>query len=188
MAGRLQVAHLFPVIGSLLELPGGWYFWIYHQPAHRIVLYAGTKHHSRTRTRSTFRCVRHVGNRLMLFVLRSMYRKQKWNDKLIKFTFWTLNAGLLLMVVSLLPVGLMQTFASVNHGMWYARSAEFMQQPVVNVFKWSRIIGDTVFGIGTPYALPVCLSINPEKINQQISPFIHGLHVSGCLTDVQSFI
>ena len=91
-----------------------------------------------------------LGIGLMLFVLRSMYRKQKWNDKLIKFTFWTLNAGLLLMVVvSLLPVGLMQTFASVNHGMWYARSAEFMQQPVVNVFKWSRIIGDTVFGIGT---------------------------------------
>lgn len=90
-----------------------------------------------------------LGIGLMLFVLRSMYRKQKWNDKLIKFTFWTLNAGLLLMVVvSLLPVGLMQTFASVNHGMWYARSAEFMQQPVVNVFKWSRIIGDTVFGIG----------------------------------------
>ena len=91
-----------------------------------------------------------LGIGLMLFVLRSMYRKQKWNDKLIKFTFWTLNAGLLLMVVvSLLPVGLMQTFASVNHGMWYARSAEFMQQPVVNAFKWSRIIGDTVFGIGT---------------------------------------
>ncbi|MGJ7025979.1 nitric-oxide reductase large subunit [Petrimonas sulfuriphila] len=91
-----------------------------------------------------------LGIGLMLFVLRSMYRKQKWNVKLIKFTFWTLNAGLLLMVVvSLLPVGLMQTFASVNHGMWYARSAEFMQQPVVNVFKWSRIIGDTVFGIGT---------------------------------------
>ena len=91
-----------------------------------------------------------LGIGLMLFVLRSMYRKPKWNDKLIKFTFWTLNAGLLLMVVvSLLPVGLMQTFASVNHGMWYARSAEFMQQPVVNAFKWSRIIGDTVFGIGT---------------------------------------
>lgn len=91
-----------------------------------------------------------LGIGLMLFVLRSMYRKQKWNDKLIKFTFWTLNIGLLLMVVvSLLPVGLMQTFASVNHGMWYARSAEFMQQPVVNAFKWSRMIGDTVFGIGT---------------------------------------
>ncbi len=91
-----------------------------------------------------------LGIGLMLFVLRSMYRKQKWNDKLIKFTFWTLNIGLLAMVViSLLPVGLMQTFASVNHGMWYARSAEFMQQPVVNAFKWSRTIGDTIFGIGT---------------------------------------
>ena len=91
-----------------------------------------------------------LGIGLMLFVLRSMYRKQKWNDKLIRFTFWTLNIGLLLMVVvSLLPVGLMQTFASVNHGMWYARSAEFMQQPLVNAFKWSRIIGDTIFGIGT---------------------------------------
>lgn len=91
-----------------------------------------------------------LGIGLMLFVLRSMYRKHKWNDKLIKFTFWTLNIGLLLMVViSLLPVGLMQTFASVNHGMWYARSAEFMQQPVVNVFKWLRVVGDTIFGIGT---------------------------------------
>ncbi len=91
-----------------------------------------------------------LGIGLILFVLRSMYRKQKWNDKLIKFTFWSLNIGLLLMVfISLLPVGLMQTFASVNHGMWYARSAEFMQQPVVNAFKWLRVVGDTIFGIGT---------------------------------------
>jgi nitric oxide reductase subunit B len=60
-----------------------------------------------------------LGIGLMLFVLRGMYRKQVWNDKVIRFTFWTLNIGLLLMVVvSLLPVGLMQTFASVNHGMW----------------------------------------------------------------------
>ena len=91
-----------------------------------------------------------LGIGLMLFVLRSMYRKQKWNDKLIKFTFWSLNIGLLAMVfLSLLPVGMMQTVASVNHGMWYARSAEFMQLPVVNAFKWARVIGDTVFAVGT---------------------------------------
>jgi nitric oxide reductase subunit B len=87
---------------------------------------------------------------LILFVLRSMYRKHKWNDKLISFTFWTLNIGLLLMVVlSLLPVGLMQTVASVKEGMWWARSAEFMQQPLLNVFKWLRTIGDTIFAIGS---------------------------------------
>lgn len=91
-----------------------------------------------------------LGIGLILFVLRSMYRKQKWNNKLISFTFWSLNIGLLLMVViSLLPVGLMQTVASVKEGMWYARSAEFMQQPIVSVFKWLRIVGDTVFAIGT---------------------------------------
>lgn len=91
-----------------------------------------------------------LGIGLMLFVLRSIYRKQKWNNKLIGFTFWTLNLGLLLMVfLSLLPVGLMQTVASVNEGMWYARSAEFMQQPLVDTFKWLRTVGDTIFGIGS---------------------------------------
>lgn len=91
-----------------------------------------------------------LGIGLILFVLRSMYRKQVWNEKLIKFTFWTLNIGLLAMLfLSLLPVGMMQTVASVNHGMWYARSAEFLQQPIVHVFKWLRVVGDTIFGIGT---------------------------------------
>ena len=91
-----------------------------------------------------------LGIGLILFVLRSMYRKQKWNNKLISFTFWSLNIGLMLMLLlSLLPVGLMQTVASVKEGMWYARSAEFMQQPLLNVFKWLRTVGDTIFAIGS---------------------------------------
>jgi nitric oxide reductase subunit B len=91
-----------------------------------------------------------LGIGLILFVLRSMYRKQKWNNKLISFTFWTLNIGLMLMLLlSLLPVGLMQTVASVKEGIWYARSAEFMQQPLLNVFKWFRTVGDTIFAIGS---------------------------------------
>ena len=91
-----------------------------------------------------------LGIGLILFVLRSMYRDAKWNEKLVSFTFWSLNIGLLAMLfLSLLPVGLMQTFASVEHGMWYARSAEFLQTPVVNVFKWLRTIGDVIFGLGT---------------------------------------
>ena len=32
-----------------------------------------------------------------------------------------------MVLLSLLPVGLMQTWASVEHGNWYARSAEFLQ-------------------------------------------------------------
>ncbi|MFN7116066.1 MAG: nitric-oxide reductase large subunit [Saprospiraceae bacterium] len=90
-----------------------------------------------------------LGMALMLFALRGLYRRVKWNDKLIGFAFWSINIGLMLMVVlSLLPVGLLQTLASVNEGTWYARSAEFMQQPIMNTFKWLRVIGDTIFAIG----------------------------------------
>jgi len=62
---------------------------------------------------------------------------------------WSINIGLALMVVlSLLPIGLMQTWASVQHGMWYARSAEFMTQNIIHIFVWLRVIGDTNFSVG----------------------------------------
>jgi nitric oxide reductase subunit B len=38
--------------------------------------------------------------------------------------------------------------ASVNEGMWWARSADFMQQGIMETFRWLRVIGDTIFGIG----------------------------------------
>jgi nitric oxide reductase subunit B len=67
----------------------------------------------------------------------------------LNFSFWSLNIGLVLMVVlSLLPVGLMQTWASVEHGMWYARSADFLQTPLMAKLRWLRVIGDTVFTFG----------------------------------------
>ena len=62
---------------------------------------------------------------------------------------WALNGGLLAMcVLSLLPVGLMQTWASVEHGYWYARSSEFMQTDLMQTLRWMRIPGDTVFFVG----------------------------------------
>jgi len=48
----------------------------------------------------------------------------------------------------LLPVGLMQTWASVEHGTWYARSAEFMQTPTMDTLRWLRAVGDTIFAAG----------------------------------------
>lgn len=91
-----------------------------------------------------------LGIGLMLFVLRGVYRDTQWNEKLLSFSFWAINIGLILMVVlSLLPIGLLQTIASVDKGMWYARSAEFMQQPLMATLRWLRAIGDTVFAIGS---------------------------------------
>jgi len=90
-----------------------------------------------------------LGIGLILFVLRAMNTELVWNERLIKYSFWAINIGLALMaLLSLLPVGLLQTIASVNHGLWYARSAEFLQTPVVGFFKWMRVFGDTIFAIG----------------------------------------
>ena len=91
-----------------------------------------------------------LGIGLMLFVLRDMDTDLKWKDTWIKYAFWLINIGLLAMVtLSLLPIGLAQTVASVQEGLWFARSAEFMQQDYITVFKWLRVIGDTLFAIGT---------------------------------------
>jgi nitric oxide reductase subunit B len=91
-----------------------------------------------------------LGIGLLLFVLRDMDRESRWKDKWIKFSFWSINIGLAAMVfISVLPVGFAQTVASVQEGLWYARSAEFMQQPYIITFKWLRVIGDTIFALGT---------------------------------------
>jgi nitric oxide reductase subunit B len=90
-----------------------------------------------------------LGIGLLLFCLRAMWTKDDWQEKPLKVSFLALNVGLLGMVVgSLLPVGLMQTWASVKYGYWYARSAEFLSTPPVSTFKWARIFGDTIFALG----------------------------------------
>jgi len=86
---------------------------------------------------------------LLLFCLRAMKPELIWNEKLIKFSFWMINVGLLaMMLLSLLPVGLMQTMESVSNGYWSARSPEFLQTDAMQFFRWMRILGDTIFTIG----------------------------------------
>lgn len=90
-----------------------------------------------------------LGIGLMLFCLRGLTVRKEWKTGLLKFAFWAINIGLILMVLlSLLPIGLMQTWASVQHGMWYARSATFMSRDIVATFVWLRIIGDSIFALG----------------------------------------
>jgi nitric oxide reductase subunit B len=90
-----------------------------------------------------------LGIGLMLVCLRALIPGREWKDGLLTFSFWSLNGGLMAMcMLSLLPVGLMQTWASVEHGYWYARSSEFMQTPIMQTFRWMRVPGDTVFFLG----------------------------------------
>lgn len=90
-----------------------------------------------------------LGIGLMMFVLRGLYPDRHWNDKLIGWAFWLINIGLLTMVtVSLLPIGVWQTIASIGEGYWYARSYEFMQSDTMQVLRWLRVPGDTLLAVG----------------------------------------
>lgn len=90
-----------------------------------------------------------LGLGLSLFCLKGWTVQREWKTGVLAASFWAMNIGLALMVLlSLLPVGILQTIASANHGMWYARSAEFLQGPQLIFLRWLRIIGDTVFFAG----------------------------------------
>lgn len=90
-----------------------------------------------------------LGIGLMLFCLRGLTYRRPWNEKLLAGSFWTLNVGLAAMALfSLLPMGLYQVYASVAEGFWFARSAEFVQQPLMHLFVWMRVPGDIVFSAG----------------------------------------
>ena len=85
----------------------------------------------------------------VFLIARYIRPEFEFNDKLMKFGFWALNIGLALMVlISLLPIGLIQAWASITHGLWFARSEEFMQQPLLQNLRWLRMIGDTILIIG----------------------------------------
>ena len=85
----------------------------------------------------------------VFLIARYIRPEVEFNDKLMKFGFWALNIGLALMVlISLLPIGLIQAWASITHGLWFARSEEFMQQPLLQNLRWARLIGDTILIVG----------------------------------------
>lgn len=90
-----------------------------------------------------------LGIGLMLVCLRVLIPGRTLKDGILRISFWSLNGGLMAMcVLSLLPVGLLKTKASVEHGYWYARSSEFMQTDLMQTLRRLRVPGDTVFFLG----------------------------------------
>ncbi len=90
-----------------------------------------------------------LGIGLMLFCLRGLKPNALWHPGLLKSAFWCFNIGLLLMaLITLLPLGTLQLQAVLEHGYWYARSAEFMGKPIIDVLVWMRMPGDLIFSVG----------------------------------------
>ncbi len=90
-----------------------------------------------------------LGIGLMLFCLRGLGAPSAWRDGLLKPAYWLLNIGLGAMVLlSLLPAGIYQAWASISHGFWYARSAEVIHSALMERLVWMRVPGDILFGLG----------------------------------------
>lgn len=90
-----------------------------------------------------------LGIGLMLFAMRGLRDDYHWPEGLLRASFWALNIGLALMaLLTLLPMGILQVTASIDHGYWYARSAEFMGKPIFDVLVWMRMPGDLIFAAG----------------------------------------
>ena len=90
-----------------------------------------------------------LGIALLLFCVRGLRGQMQWDTRALRFSFWALNIGLAMMAVfTLLPIGIMQLLAAIEHGYAYARSAEFMQQPIIEMLVWMRVPGDLLFSAG----------------------------------------
>lgn len=89
-----------------------------------------------------------LGIGLMLFCLRGLMPRERWDDRWLRLSFWGFNIGLAMMVfMSLLPAGIYQAWASVSEGLWYARSVDIVQSEVMRAFVWLRVPGDVVFAL-----------------------------------------
>lgn len=87
---------------------------------------------------------------LMLFSWRGLVKKEYWDDRMLKISFFGLNIGLLFLTLgTLFPVGIMQTWTSFKEGLWLARDASFFERGIVSFLGTIRIVPDlTIILIG----------------------------------------
>ena len=90
-----------------------------------------------------------LGVGLALFALRYLIPAQRWPDRLAKLSFWSLNIGLAWMTfATLLPLGIIQLWHSINDSYYDARTLAFITQPGNVVLEWLRMPGDIIFIVG----------------------------------------
>ncbi|HMW76056.1 MAG TPA: cbb3-type cytochrome c oxidase subunit I, partial [Saprospiraceae bacterium] len=85
----------------------------------------------------------------LIFASRLMIKNKNWNDKMVNISFWSINIGLMLMVLlDLFPAGSIQFKAVVEQGLWFGRSSEFVDSGAFHQLTWMRGVGATLFFFG----------------------------------------
>jgi nitric oxide reductase subunit B len=86
---------------------------------------------------------------LAMFCLRYLIPEDKWPEKWARISFWSTNIGLAWMCfATLLPLGILQLYKSVNSGYFEARELKFLTNHTNAVLEWLRLPGDVVFIVG----------------------------------------
>ena len=108
---------------------------------------------------------------LALFCLRYLIPEERWSDRFAKISFWSTNIGLAWMsFATLLPLGILQLYKSVNDGYFAARQLEFVTNPSNSLLEWMRLPGDVLFIVGG--ALPflwICWLGVRYRVNNQVT-------------------
>ncbi len=85
---------------------------------------------------------------LLVFALRQVSTDAQWAnmEKYVRCSFWGLNVGLALMVITnLFPGGVLQFADVLKNGYWHARSPDFLHRGVMPLIEWFRLPADLIF-------------------------------------------
>ena len=112
----------------------------------------------------------------IIFCSQLLSNSNHWKGKALRISFWSINIGLMLMVLlDLFPAGLLQFQAVVENGLWFARSAAFIDSTAFQTLTWMRIIGGSIFVIGG--VVPLTWAITSAARNFK-KPFDTSNHVT----------
>jgi nitric oxide reductase subunit B len=86
---------------------------------------------------------------LAMFCLRYLIPAERWPEKWARISFWSTNIGLAWMCfATLLPLGILQLYKSVDDGYFEARELKFLSNDTNSVIEWLRFPGDVLFIAG----------------------------------------
>jgi len=104
----------------------------------------------------------------ILFCCQLLFKAHWWKPRLIKTAFWSINVGLLLMVLlDLFPAGIYQLKMVTENGLWYARSNAFIESAGFQTLTWLRIIGGALFTLSGVIPL-ICFIASRRKALKEV--------------------
>ncbi|WP_054032331.1 nitric-oxide reductase large subunit [Desulfatitalea tepidiphila] len=109
---------------------------------------------------------------LLVLCLRHVLSDAQWvvPEKWVKVSFWGMNVGLALMVITnLFPVGVLQIWDVLTNGYWHARGLEFMAQDRIRMLEWASLPSHVVLIALGVVPMVIAAGLTYLKIRQPAS-------------------